>query len=208
MQLDDSQISLLIVDASNGDADALQRLLLHFYEPVLAHIDRQLGGALRSHADPEDVLQETFADVFRGMDAFEGTSAAAFTSWVNKIASHRIYDLGRSAGRQKRGGAFRRVEVGQTESTLQALVAEIAGSDATPSRVVAKEEAILAMQVAIAGLKDRYRQVIQLKYIEGHTNQQIAETMGESLAAIRGLLDRARAALRKSFDDASRYLSS
>jgi RNA polymerase sigma-70 factor (ECF subfamily) len=77
----------------------------------------------------------------------------------------------------------------------------------TPSRSAAKHEGIEAVQVAMAGLPEDYREAIRLRYLEQKSVEEVAAAMGRSAAAIRGLLDRAKKKMRAAMGRSSLYFS-
>jgi RNA polymerase sigma factor (sigma-70 family) len=54
---------------------------------------------------------------------------------------------------------------------------------------------------AIAALPDRQREVLILRFVVGHTTEEIAELLGKERAAVYSLHARAIATLRKSLKD-------
>ena len=75
-----------IEQASLGDLEAFNQLVLRHQEMIYSHASRLLG-------DPdaaEDAAQETFIKAFQGLDGFRGGS---FRRWLLQITTNSAYDL-------------------------------------------------------------------------------------------------------------------
>ena len=70
----------------------------------------------------------------------------------------------------------------------------------TPSRVVRREEAVGALLACLSRLSEAHRQVIRLRFLEGHPVSEVADRLGKSNAAIVALTKRALEALRQSME--------
>ena len=192
-----------------GDRAALDRLLLDSYEPLVAHVAAKLPPNLRRLVEVDDIVQLVYSQVFRGIGEFELREVGSWIGWLKAISDNRIRDALRSERAKKRGGDFRLLtHVGEGGSRfVEGLVGEYATTTATPSREVARSEAIMAIQVAIAGLSEEYRRVIQLRYFEGCGVDEIAKRLDKTPGAVRGLLHRSKQQIRDALQSASRYLS-
>ena len=69
-------------------------------------------------------------------------------------------------------------------------------NQSSPSQQAVRQESILAIADALERLPEHQRQVIILRYWEGLSIQQVAESLGKSTTAIGGLLNRAARKLR------------
>ena len=195
--------------AIGGDQGALDRLLLECYEPLRAHVECQSAPEIQATVDVDDVIQKVFAQVIRDIADFEMRPDATFLGWLKAIANNRIRDAIRAQRRVKRGGNLRRVYgKGDSDSPLlNDLVNEYAATSHTPSREMARREAVQAIQVAMATLSDDHRRVVQLRYFDGLTIEETARTVGKTTGAVRGLLDRAKSRIREAMQNASCYFS-
>src|SRR5215213_10076708 len=100
----------LVQQAIAGEPKALDRLLLDHYPRLAARVDQKLPDELRSVVGTEDIIQETFADVFRDIGRFRPEGQDAFYRWLAAIADNRLTDAVRAARAAKRGGGRQRVE--------------------------------------------------------------------------------------------------
>lgn len=121
----------------------------------------------------------------------------------------RLVDALRVEQRQKRGGGFRRQRRASESVTgsLVDLVDRLPGDAPTASGLMAKDEAILAIQVAIASLPEEQREAVRLHVLEGNSLEETAAEMGRTTGAIRGLVQRAKQQLAEAMGRASAWLS-
>jgi RNA polymerase sigma-70 factor (ECF subfamily) len=198
----------LVEKAVAGDRAALERLLLDCYEPLLRRIEPRMPPALRGVMGAEDIVQQTFAQVFRDIGKFESRDDASPLAWMTTIAENRLRDAIRNHGRKKRGGDLQRVGGGGAHGEPTSdFIEMISGRGHTPSKSLARREAIQAIQVALAGLPDDYRQAVQLRYFDKHSLEETARLMNRTTGAVRGLLDRAKKKMEEALGRASTYLS-
>lgn len=196
----------LVQRAIAGEPLALDRLLLDSYGKLLVRVDQQLPADLRSVIAPEDIIQETFSQAFRGIGSFRPDGEDAFYRWLTAIADNRVIDAVRAHKAAKRGGG-RAAAVGSGRSSVVALVNLLAVNEWTPSRSAGGHEASAAIQVALAGLKGEYREALELTYLEGLSVADTAARLGKTEAAIHKLCSRGLQALRESMGEAAKYLS-
>ena len=193
----------------DGDRLALEQMLFGCHERLLHHIREKLPTSLRSVVDVDDILQLTYVAAFRGVGQFQARTEPAFYRWLATIAENQVLDAIKAKQRKKRGGDFRRIEQpGAGEASSMAnLLEEISTGGGSPSAIVAGDEGIKALQVAMAGLADDHRQVIRLSCLEGKSLDVAAEEMGRPRDAIRGLLYRAKKNLRDAMGQSSLWFS-
>lgn len=171
------------------DARTLARLRKH--DPVARDaVYRALGPyvftlarrMLASSALAEDVLHETFVEIFTKISTFQGTTE--LVPWARRIAINKCLMFLRSSW------VTRRVDLNVTD-----LVLETPSADGTP------EQRELAN--ALDELADVARAVVWLHDVEGYTHAEIARLMGRSVSFSKSQLARAHAKLRTLLADAT-----
>jgi RNA polymerase sigma-70 factor (ECF subfamily) len=182
----------LVERLRHGDTIALEKLMARYTDRVyrLAH------GITGNAADAEEVVQDVFLTVFRKIHTFEGR--AALGSWIYRVATN--------AALIKRRGQRADREI-PLESSLPAFLPDghRAGDPAflktdwsqTPEASLLSQETREILRRGISALPDRYRAVLVLRDIEGLSNEEVAEAVGESLPCVKSRLHRARMALRE-----------
>jgi len=174
----------LLDRARRGDPAAQAAIYRLFASPVFSLAARLTG----SRVAAEDVLQDTFIEVLRGLSGFRGD--AAFATWVRRIAVSRSLMYLRTAW-QRRATLFRD------------LVNDDQGDWEVPDRSGADPGARMDLERALARLPDVSRIDVLLHDVEGHTHAEIAELMGMSESFSKSQLSRAHARLRNLLNDAA-----
>ena len=151
--------------AIGGNCDAIEQLLETIAERVHVQFASQIGSDLQSVLTVEDLLQETFADVFLCIDDFSGNTENEFFGWVSKIARNNLTDAIRHHRASKRNPQ-RVTTLSEDESISDLLMSISQGKD--PARAASRSEGIQRLRSAIGGLPHAYRVVI-----EGHDLKQI-----------------------------------
>lgn len=192
--------------ACSGHRPALQLLLCEQYDRLARRIATKIPSSLADRLTVEDVLQETFLHAIRDIKKCQATTRGQFAAWLSTIADNRIVDLARAAGRKKRGGDRRRVRgAAANRSSVAQLVELMQADQTTASGRMAKGEAARAIHVGLASLPEAQRKAIELRFLQGNDLQEIAQQMGTTPGAVRGLLYRARQALRDTMGQSSRW---
>lgn len=204
---DDKLDTRLLQQAVGRDPAALQRLLTDTYLWLCDYVARRVPTDLRSIVDAEDIIQQTHIEVFRRIDQFAPHGMDSFRRWVRAIALSRLRNLIKAHRAAKRGGRRARVsDRGRIDDSTVALLDHIAGPGATPSRCVARGEAIDAVESALGALPEHYRQAVRLVHIEGHRIGEAAALMGRTERAIHGLCRRGLKRMREFLQRESELL--
>jgi RNA polymerase sigma factor (sigma-70 family) len=162
----------LLARAQHGDRAAHAELYALFAGIVFTLARRMLA----SRAAAEDVLQDTFIEVFRKIGAYRGEAELGF--WVKRIAINKCLMHLRS------GWTSRRCADGE-----EILIAQ-------PARTVALDEQI-ALERALDALSDTARVVVWLHDVEGHTHKEIGAMLGYTASFSKSQLARAHERLRE-----------
>ncbi len=196
--------------AVSGDRFALQELLLAHTPQLSRHIAPKLPSSLRGILEVEDVLNATFLQAFRNIGKLREVSERSFYAWLKTIAENQLRDALKTLQRKKRGGGHRRLRApAKSNSGSVADLAELLSADCdTPSGAFARQEAVQAIQVGIAGLPDDQRKAICLHVLEGKSLAETAAIMNRTPGAVRALVHRAKQQLREGLGRASVWLSS
>jgi RNA polymerase sigma-70 factor, ECF subfamily len=208
MRMDDQLFSVLMGRVQAGDRDAIGTLLVAGFDATRAAVARCMDDVLaRGHLEPEDIVQEAFAAAWPKMPEMRFNGFEAFQAWLRTVAENKVIDVRRALLADKRD-IRREVNraVGQSRSYADLLNGlMVAGS--TPTRQVARKEAIAVLMVQMAQLPQDYRQVIQLRIIQGLPASEIAGLLGRSEDAVYMLCYRALKKLGEMMGPSSNYLS-
>jgi RNA polymerase sigma-70 factor (ECF subfamily) len=199
MSSDDSTDVFL---ATQGDPDALARLLERHGPAVRGFIRSQIPQQSRSLLSEDDVMQESYAGAFLSIGQFD--RRGSFPAWLQKIARNNLLDAIKALSADCRGGSHRRVETEHGADTVLSLFDVLSDSGTTPSRGAMRSELRDVLGRALAELPDAYREVVQLYDLECRTADQVAEMLNCSPGAVYMRRARAREMLREvlgSFSD-------
>ena len=179
-----------------GDQKAFVELVDRYHAPML----RLAGGFVPTRAVAEEVVQDTWLGVVRGIEGFEGRSS--LKTWLFRILVNRARSVG---ARERRTTP---VEHGDE----RAVPAERFGADgtwATPpapwadsvdQRLLDNETAQL-IRVCIDRLPEPQRQVVLLRDVEGLPAADVCVVLGVSDGNQRVLLHRGRSRIRRMLED-------
>jgi RNA polymerase sigma-70 factor (ECF subfamily) len=182
----------LIERIRTRDAQALGEFLETQRRPLLAFIERNLGAALRSKVEPQDVFQETAVSALRALPETELGQRDPF-GWLCQIAEQRIVDAHRKFfGAQKRA-ADREVALDAPagKNDMAGLIDLLVVSMTTPSQAMSRDQRHLRLAEALETLPAEHREALKLRYVDGLPSKEIARRLGKSDGAIRVLLTRA-----------------
>lgn len=191
-----------------GD-EATFRELVDAWSPAMLGLARSFVGSSQS---AEDVVQDAWLGVLRGLDGFEGRSS--LRSWVFTIVVNR----GRTRGaREARTVAWSTLAPDSADAGPTVDPARFQGADGrypggwtstgvpqrwdeAPERSALAREAIALVEAALEELPPRQRVVVTLRDVHGLTAEETCETLDITAANQRVLLHRGRAALRAELE--------
>jgi RNA polymerase sigma-70 factor, ECF subfamily len=183
---------VLVKRLQAGDEEA-------FTEAVDLYHGRLVRFAATLAGDPtkaEDVVQDTWVAVIRGVARFEGRSS--LQTWLFQICANRARSL--------RDRERRMVPAG-TEPTVGSTRFGVNGQWTIPPEPWPEVDDRLladalgpAIRTAIEALPDLQRQVVTLRDVEGLTAKEVCEMLGLTEANQRVLLHRGRARVRAALD--------
>ncbi|HEX6352888.1 RNA polymerase subunit sigma-70 [Actinophytocola sp.] len=190
-----------VVDrAVTGDEHAFAELVEPYRRELRVHCYRMLG----SLTDAEDVLQETLLAAWRGLAGFE--RRASVRAWLYRIATNRCLNAMRDAKRRtppepvppfQPPEPSRRSEITWLQPYPDALLAGIADAAPEPAARYQTMEAVeLAFVSALQRMPPRQAATLVLRDVLGFTADEVAEMLATTPTAVKGALQRARAALQ------------
>jgi len=146
---------------------------------------------LRNQEDAEDALQETFLQVYRGLNGFEGRST--FSTWLFRLATNVCLMKIRHRGTEPAHLLPLEEYLPRHEEGEHPQIQEWPDK---PEEVLLSKESRQKMLEALDRLPAEYRAVFILRDIEGLSNAEAGEALGISMAAVKSRLHRARLTLR------------
>jgi RNA polymerase sigma-70 factor, ECF subfamily len=164
---------------------AFTRLVRATHDRFLGFIRRQLA----SQEECQEVLQEMFLAVHKGLSGFQGKSK--LSTWMYSLAHHKICDrIGDKDRRHQVLGEERAAGL-STEGAAEGWD-RISPWDAPTDRVSDRNRAADLIVKAVETLPEQARQVYHLRDVEGLPSEDVAKMLGMSDAHVRVQLHRAR----------------
>ncbi|MCU1362744.1 MAG: sigma-70 family polymerase sigma factor [Acidimicrobiaceae bacterium] len=191
--MEDTELLARMLD---GDEKAFVEIVTRYNES-LVRVARYYVG---SQASAEDVAQETWIAVLRGVDRFEGRSS--LKTWLFRILVNRARTLGVkehrtipvdplasdqsvSPSRFDRGGHWSAPPVPFTEALEDGMV---------------NEPLVRLVHESIARLPEAARAVVTLRDVQGLSTTEVAELLDLTEANVRVILHRSRARIRSEVE--------
>jgi RNA polymerase sigma-70 factor (ECF subfamily) len=180
----------LVAACVAGDSAAQRRLCMREYDRVNAIIFRILG----STRDADDLVQETFIAMFRGLPKFRGDSK--LSTWIYRIAINLC----------KNRSKYLRVRHAAQQDELEAVAETTAlgqGRGANVAQIARPDEAMAGKQVehivqqAILQLEPSFRECLVLRDVEDLSYEEIGAITGLPEGTVKSRIHRARAQLKE-----------
>jgi RNA polymerase sigma factor (sigma-70 family) len=134
--------------------------------------------------DAEDLTLEAFGKAFKNLSQY--TPDYAFSTWLFKIASNNCIDFMRK--KKKNVLANDNYE----DVTESYHVKSMASGSLDPEENLIKSQKIELMRKVVDKLKPRYKKLIQLRYFEEYSYEEICEELDLPLGTVKAQLFRAR----------------
>lgn len=169
-----SEEQIWIEQALAGDRAAFGRLVEAYQSPVYNLAYRMLGNALEA----EDAAQEAFLRAYTKLHTYR--PERKFATWLLSITSHHCIDRLR-----RRRFTWLSIEEPLPQDWLQS-------ERGLPEEAALRSEAKKEVRGLLERLEPAYRAPIVLRYWHDLSYEEIAETMGITVAAVKSRLHRAR----------------
>lgn len=167
--------------------EEVQRQLPNLHSMLRRTVSRSLAEKIPI----EDVVQETYIRAVNALGSFHYQGEASLRGWLMRIAQNYIRSRIRKHSPQLTEIAHSIIESGIL----------------TPSEITSRNEQLLRLSAALKKLPDHHQEVLRLRYVEGFTFEEIAQTLGLTSSAVRGLHRNAIQSLKKFFQVSSQLLN-
>lgn len=158
----------------------------------------------------EEVVQETWLGVLKGLERFEGRSS--LKTWIFRILTNIAKTRGIREARTVPFSTLAAAEAGGDEPAVDPARFETSGEhpgswllppthwDELPETALSSSETLQVVKSAIEGLPPAQRQVIQLRDIDGWTAEEVCNVLELTETNQRVLLHRARSKVRRALE--------
>jgi RNA polymerase sigma-70 factor, ECF subfamily len=171
---------VLVLRCQTGDEAAFAELISRYHHRLHYFVRKLLAGA----ESTEDVLQDVWLDVFRGLPQL--TEPGAFAAWLYRVARDRAFRL------LRRRHQFRPAPLPPEELAEPEKETDFSPEDAGH------------IHVALDELSPEHREVLVLRFLEEMAYEDIARVTGCPVGTVRSRLHHAKRALRRILERGNR----
>ncbi|MDA9993730.1 RNA polymerase sigma factor RpoE [Burkholderiales bacterium] len=174
----------LVQRVQRGDKVAFEMLFTKYQRRV----SRLVSRFVRSDAEVEDIVQESFIKAYRALGSFRGDSA--FYTWLYRIAVNTAKNYLVAASK-------RPISLTQFEKNDDDDFEEdhFMSDAATPESELITKQIAETVNKTMNELPTDLREAIMLREIEGMSYEDIADSMGCPIGTVRSRIFRAREAI-------------
>ncbi len=161
-----------LVNACRRGEERAMELLYHRYKRRVYGVVTRIAG----YNDADEVAQEVFVRIYRGLERFRGDSA--LSTWVYRLATNASLTYIGKRGRRNRG----------VEEFIEAPAAPEVFRDSSLQEI---------LSTSLAELPPGYRAILVLHDVEGLSHEECADILGCRIGTSKSQLHKARAKMRK-----------
>lgn len=187
---DKAQKDLVLVEAAiKGDQSAYADLMDRYRESIYFTMLKMVNNP----DDADDLTIEAFGKAFNRLEQY--SPSYAFSTWLFKIASNNCIDFIRK----------KRIKVTSMDTGIRTDDGEVVFIDAEsnqkdPAETVIHKQKVMHMRDLVSKLKPRYRILVEKRYFEELSYEEIAEELDLPLGTVKAQLFRARDFLSKMME--------
>ncbi len=189
MTIPGERLDAAVAEAVAGSRDALREVVEIIRPIVVRYIRARLGTAERVGLSADDVAQEVCLATIQALPRYQD-QGRPFLAFVYGIASHKVADAHRAAGRNR------------SEPTDS--VPERFSLDAGPEQMAIQADSAARMKQLLAVLPEKQREILTLRIVVGLSAEETAEAVGSTPGAVRVAQHRALARLKSEIAGAGR----
>lgn len=187
----------LVKGMAAGRDDAFRLFFDRYFPRVYRFCARRLN-----EDAAEEVSQTVMVNAVRHIASYRG-EASLFT-WLCQIARHEV------SAHYRRQDRHRDVVLLEDNEAVRAELESLsADPDLAPERMADRRQGQEIVQLILDHLPGDYGQVLEWKYMQGYSVDEIAERLSTTPVAVQSMLARARIAFRKQYaavsDEVARF---
>lgn len=140
---------------------------------------------IRDADDAEDLTMEAFAKAFKNLERFK--KDYTFSTWLFRIATNNAIDFIRK----------KKLKTMSLNNTLSddsgnAVTIDIEDDDNNPQDVYIRTQRIEMVRIFVDKLPAKYRKLVQLRYFDELSYEEIAQELDKPLGTVKAQLHRSR----------------
>jgi len=177
----------LLRAAKRGNSGSFESLCA----PHLGRLQKTALAITGNREDAEDAVQDSLIRAYVRMNDFRG--ASTFSTWLTRIVINSALMI-----RRKNRGARHVFLDDMPEAGEERWKIQIPNKDLDPEETYVARERRRVLRKAVSKLRPRVRAVVELWQLQEFSMKETAKVLNISVAAAKGRLFHARAALRRS----------
>lgn len=171
----------LVEKAKTGDQASFGVLMSRYRDSVFFMMLKMV----HNRDDAEDLTQEAFAKAFNNISNY--SADFAFTTWLFRIATNNGIDYLRK----------KRLQVSsleETQDTEEGETQQVSVKDHAPDpeESMMKTQRAQKIRTAVEGLSPKYKALVEMRYLEELTYEEISEKLDLPLGTVKAQLFRAK----------------
>ena len=172
---------VLVEKAKTGDQSAYAELMEKYRESIYFMVLKMI----KNEDDAEDLTIEAFGKAFNRLHQY--SPSYAFSTWLYKIASNNCIDFIR-----KKRVHLTSMDTGYTNDNGESTRIDVKSGTKDPEEEAIHAQKVKLMREVVTRLKPRYRELIEKRYFEELSYDEIATQMDLPLGTVKAQLFRAR----------------
>jgi RNA polymerase sigma-70 factor (ECF subfamily) len=179
---DKAQQDLALVGrAIDGDQSAYATLMDRYRESIYFMMLKMV----KNTDDADDLTIEAFGKAFRRLEQY--SPSYAFSTWLFKIASNNCIDFIR-----KKRIKVTSMDMGIKTDDGERIQIDAKSNTRDPEEWMEHKQKVIMMREVVAKLKPRYRILVEKRYFEELSYEEISEELNLPLGTVKAQLFRAR----------------
>jgi len=171
----------LVHAAIEGDQMAYGELMDRYRESIYYMMLKMV----KNTDDADDLTIEAFGKAFNRLKQYSPNYA--FSTWLFKIASNNCIDFIR-----KKRIKVTSMDSGITRNDGETIYIDAKSNTPDPEETIMKKQKVMHMRNLVSKLKPRYRILVEKRYFEELSYEEISEELGLPLGTVKAQLFRAR----------------
>jgi RNA polymerase sigma-70 factor (ECF subfamily) len=180
---------VLVEEAKKGKQAAYAELMDRYRDSIYFTMLKMV----KNTDDADDLTIEAFGKAFNRLEQY--SPSFAFSTWLFKIASNNSIDFIR-----KKRIQVTSMDSGFSNSDGESIQIDARSSGLNPEETIMQGQRIDHMRLLVSKLKPKYRELVEKRYFEEMSYEEIAEEMNLPLGTVKAQLFRARDFLASMID--------
>ena len=180
---------VLVEEAKKGNQAAYAELMDRYRDSIYFTMLKMV----KNTDDADDLTIEAFGKAFNRLEQY--SPSFAFSTWLFKIASNNSIDFIR-----KKRIQVTSMDSGFSNSDGESIQIDARSTGLNPEETIIQGQRIDHMRLLVSKLKPKYRELVEKRYFEEMSYEEIAEEMNLPLGTVKAQVFRARDFLASMID--------